>query len=120
MANTLAFDVYGTLINTEGVLEKLVNIIPQQANEVIHLWRGKQLEYTFRRGLMQTYVDFDQCTLEALKYALSVYDIHLKQPQIDEVMSFYHDLPAFDDALTALQKLNKSGVYCVAFSNSKT
>lgn len=117
MSATLAFDVYGTLINTEGVLEKLQKIIPDQALAVMQLWRNKQLEYTFRRGLMQTYVDFDQCTHEALQFALAANNIELSQPTIDEIQNFYSDLPAFADALPALKKLNTENTRCVAFSN---
>lgn len=119
MAATLAFDVYGTLINTDGVLENLKKIIPLQADSVMHLWRSKQLEYTFRRGLMHVYVDFDQCTREALQFALAANNIELNQPTIDEILNFYTDLPAFVDALPALKKLKAENTRCVAFSNGR-
>lgn len=119
MATTLAFDVYGTLINTEGVLDKLNKIIPLQAENVMHLWRSKQLEYTFRRGLMQVYVDFNQCTREALQFALSAHKVDLDSCLTEEILSTYADLPAFADALSALKKLNENNFCCVAFSNGR-
>ena len=63
MKTTLAFDVYGTLIDTRGVLETLEKWLDTgDALSVSKLWREKQLEYSFRRGLMRDYVDFSVCT----------------------------------------------------------
>ena len=52
MKYTIAFDVYGTLINTSGVFQLLQKMIGAQALPFMELWRSKQLEYSFRRGLM--------------------------------------------------------------------
>ncbi|MBT4268005.1 MAG: hypothetical protein HN580_25125 [Deltaproteobacteria bacterium] len=51
MAMTFAFDVYGTLVDTHGVMILLEKLIGDQATEFSRLWREKQLEYSFRRGL---------------------------------------------------------------------
>jgi len=53
MKTTLAFDVYGTLIDTHGVVAALTEMIGKQAQGFSQSWRDKQLEYSFRRGLMQ-------------------------------------------------------------------
>ena len=58
MSLTLAFDVYGTLIDTGGIVTALQKLIGDQAKPFSDLWRSKQLEYSFRRGLMQNYRDF--------------------------------------------------------------
>ena len=50
MATTLAFDVYGTLINTHGVVSLLENMVGDNAHAFSTTWREKQLEYSFRRG----------------------------------------------------------------------
>ena len=60
---TLAFDVYGTLIDTNGVLVLLEKIVGKKAKAFSQTWRDKQLEYSFRRGHMQNYVGFEVCTL---------------------------------------------------------
>jgi 2-haloacid dehalogenase len=53
MAITLAFDVYGTLIDTHGVVSALQKITgPEKAKVFSRIWREKQLEYSFRRGLI--------------------------------------------------------------------
>ena len=58
MTVTLGFDVYGTLIDTAGVTEALKQYAGENAAAFSSLWRDKQLEYSFRRALMQNYVPF--------------------------------------------------------------
>ena len=66
MPVTIAFDVYGTLIDTTGIVAALDARLGAQAGAFSDLWRAKQLEYSFRRGLMQNYRDFSVCTRQAL------------------------------------------------------
>lgn len=40
---TLAFDVYGTLIDTDGVVDRLREWIGSQAETFSQTWRSKQL-----------------------------------------------------------------------------
>jgi 2-haloacid dehalogenase len=68
MKTVLAFDVYGTLIDTAGVVSKLREHVGETAGEFSRAWREKQLEYSFRRGLMRQYEDFAVCTRDALEY----------------------------------------------------
>lgn len=69
MEPTLAFDVYGTRIDTNGVMEALERLVGAQAPELSRTWRDKQRECSFRRSLMQDYVEFSVCTRQALEYA---------------------------------------------------
>jgi FMN phosphatase YigB (HAD superfamily) len=66
MTITLAFDVYGTLIDTHGVTTALTKHLGDQARAFSTVWRDKQLEYSFRRGLMRQYETFAVCTSQAL------------------------------------------------------
>lgn len=59
---TIAFDVYGTLIDTDGVVSRLREWIGSQADVFSQTWRSKQLEYSFRRGFMRRYENFAVCT----------------------------------------------------------
>lgn len=43
MKYTLAFDVYGTLINTSGVFYSLKQMIGDQAKPFMDTWRSKHL-----------------------------------------------------------------------------
>ena len=90
MTFTLAFDVYGTLINTHGVVSKLQQFLggdEEQARAFSHTWRDKQLEYAFRRGLMQNYANFAVCTRDALAYTAKLSKVDLSEAQIEEVHS---------------------------------
>lgn len=117
MATTLAFDVYGTLIDTQGVVGLLEEMVGELAPTFSRTWREKQLEYSFRRGLMRMYADFSVCTSDALEYCCQLYQQPLSDEQKARLLSFYRQLPAFSDALTALPGLQKSGCRLFAFSN---
>jgi len=115
----LAIDVYGTLVNHLGVkLWFEMRGIPEVA-ELMASWRDKQLEYTFRRALMNDYSDFLSCTRDALVFVCQRREITLTHEQLDEVISCYRTLPAFSDAIPALKQLRQIGFPCWAFSNGR-
>ncbi|WP_018231453.1 haloacid dehalogenase type II [Thioalkalivibrio thiocyanodenitrificans] len=119
MSGTLAFDIYGTLIDTNGVLAALgeLDAVGNRAVEFSRVWREKQLEYTFRRGLMQNYADFAVCTRQALDYLCAVYRVELTDADKDRLLEVYRTLPAFDDAGEGLELLSTAGFRIHAFSN---
>jgi len=116
---TLAFDVYGTLIDTNGVVDLLEKFIGNKAKAFSTTWRNKQLEYSFRRGYMQNYVSFAICTSQALDYTCLFHKVELNLEQKNELMNIYSVLPAFDDVKEALKKLKEKGFRLFAFSNGK-
>jgi 2-haloacid dehalogenase len=117
MAITLAFDVYGTLIDTHGVIVVLENLVGNKSSEFSRTWRDKQLEYSFRRGLMQNYENFAVCTRNALDYTNSYYRASLSQKDKEELLDAYKILPAFDDVIEGLARAKKLGFRMFAFSN---
>jgi HAD superfamily hydrolase (TIGR01493 family) len=68
MRTAIAFDVYGTLVNPLAIADHLKSLIGDRAARFAELWRAKQLEYSFRRGLMRAYRPFSVCTWESLLY----------------------------------------------------
>lgn len=117
MSVTLGFDVYGTLIDTQGVLSSLESMIPDKARGFSQTWREKQLEYSFRRGLMQNYANFGVCTSQALEYTCQFYDVSLSEAQKNELLSGYSTLPAFEDVVAGLTQLRNARFRLYAFSN---
>ena len=117
MTKTLAFDVYGTLIDTHGVVDALEVIIGEEAADFSKQWRDKQLEYSFRHGLMNDYVDFSVCTRQALEYVAAATGKVLSGSQKDELMQAYSRLPAFSDVEDCLKNAQASGCRIFAFSN---
>lgn len=114
---TFALDVYGTLINTSGVLSTLQSLFGNQASLFSNTWRNKQLEYSFRRGLMNRYVDFSIVTKEALEYTCMSLQMPLTVDAQTELMNQYKTLPAFDDAKAGVLSLKEAGHRVFAFSN---
>lgn len=117
MTTTLAFDVYGTLIDTHGVVSVLEKHVATKAPEFSRMWREKQLEYSFRRGLMQNYENFAVCTGNALDYTSAYFKLTLSEKDKNELLHVYKVLPAFADVETGLARAKKAGFRLFAFSN---
>ena len=112
----LAFDIYGTVIDTAGVTDAMRPHVGDRAPAFARAWREKQLEYAFRRGLMRDYRDFAVCTRQALEHTCLVYRIALALPQRDALLDLYRRLPAFPDAKSGLAALKVLPVRLYAFS----
>lgn len=117
MSITLAFDVYGTLIDTHGVAVELEKHVGGKAAEFSRMWREKQLEYSFRRGLMQRYEHFGVCTAQALDYTDASFKTSLSPQAKEFLLQAYRVLPAFDDVREGLARAQESGFRMFAFSN---
>ena len=114
---TVAFDVYGTLVDPLGLAAELRPHAGDQAQRLAELWRQKQIEYSFRRALMRRYADFDACTAQALDYSLTRLGLQLTELQRTAVLGAYRALPAYPEAGEALAALRARGHNLVAFSN---
>jgi 2-haloacid dehalogenase len=66
----LVFDAYGTLYDVQSVLAKAEALCPGKGEVITHIWRLKQLEYTWLRSLLQEYEDFWEVTRASLDFAL--------------------------------------------------
>ena len=119
MAITLGFDVYGTLIDTAGVTEALRHYAGERATTFSNMWREKQLEYSFRRGLMQNYQPFTVCTKQALDYTCAALNVDIEDGDKARLMAGYRVLPPFQDVQEALPTLQGSEFRLFAFSNGR-
>lgn len=127
MSALLAFDIYGTLIDTSGILTQVQKYLPGNAanpaagtdlaDRFVALWRDKQLEYSFRRGLMQDVQDFSVPTRDALDFCCAQFRSPMTAMQRDDLMVQYQRLPAFGDAVQGLEEAKTSGFRLCAFSN---
>ena len=117
MTKVLAFDIYGTLINTHGVVTRLQAFIGDEAQAFSNVWRDKQLEYSFRRGLMGSYQHFGICTSQALDYTDLFLQTRLSEEQKASLLAEYRVLPAFDDVVESLTTLKAAGHKMYGFSN---
>lgn len=117
MPFVLGFDVYGTLVDPFGMERQLESLFSDQGRAICALWRQKQLEYSFRRGLMRCYEDFDACTARALSFAVKTFKVELSDAARQQLLTDYLNLPAVPDVLPALETMKASGCRLVAFSN---
>jgi 2-haloacid dehalogenase len=113
----LAFDVYGTLIDPFRMEEHLQAAFGVKAREASELWRGKQIEYSFRRALMKKYRNFDACTAQALRFVSAQLGISISEEAQEKLLSKYQRLPAYPDVTPALDELAAQGFEIVACSN---
>jgi 2-haloacid dehalogenase len=119
VATTIAFDVYGTLVDPMGIVDSLSAQVGEDAPSFASAWRAKQLEYLFRRGLGRRYQPFSVCTRQALDFVCLDTGLDVPTSVRDTLMERYQCLPAFPDALAALVEARNRGWRCFAFSNGE-
>jgi len=119
MGGTLAFDVYGTLIDPLGISKQLEEIIGGEAPAFTKAWREKQIEYLFRRALGRDYQPFSICTAQALDYAALSFDVSLSKDDRLSLLAAYRELPAYDGVPETLRRLKDAGCRNFAFSNGQ-
>jgi 2-haloacid dehalogenase len=117
MTYAIGFDVYGTLVDPLGLDRHLRCFIGDKASEFAGLWRTKQLEYSFRKGLMEKYENFEICTKQALQFAVEAFGVKISEKEQNQLMESYQDLPKFEDAASGLKRIKEQGHRMAAFSN---
>ena len=119
MTTTLAFDVYGTLIDPFGISQRLQSIAGEQTPAFAQMWRDKQIEYLFRRGLGRDYRPFSVCTSQALDYTALQMQVELSTADKQDLLAQYRELPAYEEVADALRQLKDDGCRNYAFSNGE-
>lgn len=104
--HALVFDAYGTIFNVHSVAARCDELFPGKGQALSALWRSRQLEYSWQRSLMGRYVDFDQVTADALKYACEALQLTCSAALRAELAQGYRTLQPFDDARDALAELS--------------
>ena len=118
MPVSIAFDVYGTLVDPLEMGERLHPVVGEGVAEpMAKLWREKQLEYTFRRGLMGAYENFDVCTRQALDYAAQALGTDLPDEDRERLIEEYVNLSPYPDVAPGLRAMEEADHTLVAFSN---
>ena len=119
MATTLAFDVYGTLIDPFGISQTLQGMAEDKTAPLAQLWRDKQIEYLFRRALGRDYQPFSVCTSQALDYAAMQLQVDISDSDKLELLAKYRELPAYAEVAESLTQLKNAGCRNYAFSNGE-
>lgn len=119
MTTTLAFDVYGTLIDPFGISQALQTITGEKTPAFAQTWRVKQIEYLFRRALGRDYRPFSVCTSQALDYTALQLQVELSTGDKQDLLARYRELPAYAEVADALRGLQDAGCRNYAFSNGE-
>lgn len=110
------FDAYGTLFDVSSVARGAQDALGEGWQALSDLWRTKQLQYTWLRGLAGHHADFWQVTGDALDFALTT--LKLDQPALRErLMNLYLSIEAYPEVPATLQKLRAIGLKTAILSN---
>lgn len=110
------FDAYGTLFDVHAAVRKHADKIGPDGQLLSEVWRAKQLEYSWVRGLMGAYADFWKLTEDALDFAFR------KVPSADsslrgELLEAYWHLDCYPEVPAVLKELKADGARLAILSN---
>ena len=110
------FDAYGTLFDFASAAARCEEVPSEHAARLTALWRDKQLQYTWLRGLSGRHADFWQVTGDALDFALET--IGIDTPGLrGRLMELYLTLDAFPEVPEVLHRLKAAGIATAILSN---
>jgi 2-haloacid dehalogenase len=103
------FDAYGTLFDVNSAAHTCQDSLGEQWLPLAELWRSKQLQYTWLRGLTGNHADFWQVTGDALDFALAT--LQLNDPALRlRLMDLYLTLNAYPDVVDTLKRLKAAAM----------
>jgi 2-haloacid dehalogenase len=110
------FDAYGTLFDVNSAARSAHDSLGENWQPLAELWRARQLQYTWLRGLAGRHVDFWQVTGDALDFALAT--LGLSDPALRaRLMNLYLSLSAYPEVPETLNRLKSAGMKTAILSN---
>ncbi len=110
------FDAYGTLFDVNAAAQHCAADLGDKWLPLAELWRGRQLQYTWLRSLMENYADFWQVTGEALDFAMEALEIDDAALR-ERLMELYLQLDAYPEVGNVLRQLRDGGMKTAILSN---
>jgi len=110
------FDAYGTLFDVAAAARTCGAELGEKSSALSSLWREKQLQYTWLRGLQGRHADFWQVTGEALDFALETLQIGGHGLR-ERLLNLYLTLDAFPEVRDTLARLKQAGMRTAILSN---
>jgi len=110
------FDAYGTLFDVDSAARSAQDELGSRWQPLAELWRTKQLQYTWLRGLGGRHADFWSVTSDALSFAME--SLGLDDPEFHRrLMTLYLSLNAFPEVKDTLEHLKADGKKLAVLSN---
>lgn len=110
------FDAYGTLFDFASAAAGCRDVLGDKTGALTALWRDKQLQYTWLRGLQGRHADFWQVTSDALDFTMESLGIADASLQI-RLMALYRTLKCFPEVPQMLKDLKQAGFATAILSN---
>jgi len=110
------FDAYGTLFDFNSAASAARDELGDDWQRLSDLWRLKQLQYTWLRGLAQHHADFWQVTGDALAFALATLQIE-RAGLRERLMKLYLELSTYPEVPAMLHQLKSRGMQLAILSN---
>jgi 2-haloacid dehalogenase len=113
---TVTVDSYGTLVDPRAADRALADRV-DDPEPVSRLWRSRSLAYTMVGNVVGFYQPFYEMNRDALTFALAAHGADLPPEAVDEILSVYLDLDAFDDVRPGIERLRAAGYDVWVVSN---
>ncbi len=110
------FDAYGTLFDFASAAAGCGDVLGDKAGALSALWRDKQLQYTWLRGLQRRHADFWQVTSDALDFAMESLGIENARLRT-RLLDLYRTLKCFPEVPQVLGDLKQAGFVTAILSN---
>lgn len=110
------FDAYGTLFDVNAAAAHCADSLGEKWQPLAEIWRAKQLQYTWLRGLMGRHTTFWQVTQDALDYAMASLSID-NAPLREQLLELYFKLDAYPEVRDMLTALKDGGLKTAILSN---
>lgn len=110
------FDAYGTLFDFNTAALAARDELGDDWQRLSDLWRQKQLQYTWLRGLAGRHADFWQVTGDALDFSLAT--LQIDRPGLRaRLMDLYLHLGTYPEVAATLRELKAGGMKLAILSN---
>jgi len=112
----IAFDALA-VFDLRPIAALAEQIFPGRGDEMSHLWRTRQFEYTWLRTVGNQYVDFWTVIQDALAFSCKSLKLELTKGNSDLFLESFLELKAWPDAAPVLKKFKASGITMALLSN---
>jgi len=110
------FDAYGTLFDVNSAARSAQDELGSEWQPLAELWRTKQLQYTWLRGLGGHHADFWTVTADALSFAME--SLKLDDRALHRrLMTLYLSLNVYPEVRDTLERLKAGGLKLAILSN---
>lgn len=100
MAETLCFDIYGSVHNQHSIVDTLKEVtgLPSPVmEEMSKMWVDHQISYSLEVTLMDEYRTWWDLTVESLEYVLDYYNVEVTDEERERIMDAYSHLEPYED-----------------------